>query len=133
MTPPMHRREQCEGEPCTFHNPSNHHMKDWPITVRYDRYGLAERLCPHGVGHPDIDSVNWLKGLYDSGVLFRIGVLDPPDPERAKEPNFDAYNIFTTHGCCGCCIPPMSAVDDCVPECTHDTSEEMEKGHWEND
>lgn len=100
---PMHKKEQCEGGICTFHNPSNHHMKDWPITVRYDRYGLAERKCSHGCGHPDPDSVTWLKELYDSGVFFRMGVLDVPDPKYAEKPDFDPYSIFTLHGCDFCC------------------------------
>lgn len=45
---------------CPIHKPSNHKMKDWPIVVRSST--LLERTCPHGVGHPDPDSVvymNW--------------------------------------------------------------------------
>jgi hypothetical protein len=29
-------------------------MKTWPLHWRYDR-GILERICPHGVGHPDPD------------------------------------------------------------------------------
>ncbi len=60
---------------CTIHNPSDHHMRDWPQNWRDERL-LMERICPHGVGHPDPDDVRLQAGL-DSG----------------------------THGCDGCCRP----------------------------
>lgn len=52
-------------------------MVKWPINIRYDRNCLVERVCKHGVGHPDPDSVAYLeeKGI-DDGV----------------------------HGCDGCCL-----------------------------
>jgi hypothetical protein len=49
-----HKKEKCEGEFCCIHNPSDHHMKDWPQLWRDDRK-MMERLCPHGTGHPDPD------------------------------------------------------------------------------
>jgi hypothetical protein len=61
-------------------------MKMWPINIRLDRYGaLAERLCPHGVGHPDPDSLAYLEILHGG------------------ECDFEAI-----HGCCsiGCCATP---------------------------
>lgn len=51
-----HEPSQCAGENCVIHNPSDHHMKDWPMVVRMDKSALVERTCPHGVGHPDPDS-----------------------------------------------------------------------------
>lgn len=63
MTPDdlFHRQQECEGQdrPCAIHSPS-HHMGEWNIVLRLD-YGwpLVERTCPHGVGHPDPDSVAW--------------------------------------------------------------------------
>jgi hypothetical protein len=50
----VHSEERCAGEVCVMHNPSDHHMRDWPYNWRDDR-GLMERICPHGVGHPDPD------------------------------------------------------------------------------
>ncbi len=51
----VHLPEKCAGSACVVHNPSNHHMRDWPLNWRDDR-GMMERICPHGVGHPDPDS-----------------------------------------------------------------------------
>jgi hypothetical protein len=63
----QHTRAACRasrkaGAPahCVIHNPSKHHMRDWPMILRSS--GLIERQCPHGVGHPDPDSaayMNW--------------------------------------------------------------------------
>jgi len=52
----VHPRSKCEGQVCTIHNPSDHYAKDWPQHFRLDR-GIMERMCPHGVGHPDPDDV----------------------------------------------------------------------------
>jgi len=72
-----HKKAECKGTFCCFHNPSKHHMNKWPMTVRYDRGGMTERLCKHGVGHPDPDSLAWMNrvGRDDDGI----------------------------HGCDGCC------------------------------
>lgn len=50
----VHSPDKCAGTYCPIHNPSNHHMKDWPQHWRADRR-IIERICPHGVGHPDPD------------------------------------------------------------------------------
>ena len=78
---PMHTKDDCKGY-CPFHKPSNHKMSSWPINVRYDRGGLTERICGHGIGHPDPDSLDWMNnvGRIDDGV----------------------------HGCDGCCGELMS-------------------------
>lgn len=72
-----HGPTQCEGFPCPFHNPSEHHMRSWPINVRLDRSALCERKCLHGIGHPDPDSVHYFEriGRYGTDI----------------------------HGCDGCC------------------------------
>jgi len=57
----VHSIEKCTGRPCPIHNPSDHHMKDWPQHYRVDR-GIIERTCEHGVGHPDPDDIN-AKGI----------------------------------------------------------------------
>ena len=49
-----HKKDQCMGERCTVHNLSKHHMRSWPQWWRGDR-GIMERICEHGVGHPDPD------------------------------------------------------------------------------
>lgn len=45
-------------------------MNTWTRVIRTDRNNLMERVCPHGVGHPDPDSLEWLSriGARDDGV-----------------------------------------------------------------
>jgi len=50
----VHSLGDCKGEYCTIHNMSDHHMRSWPQHWRGDR-GFMERICPHGIGHPDPD------------------------------------------------------------------------------
>ena len=71
-----HVRTTCLGADCTFHRPSDHGMRTWPMVWRSDRR-IVERTCPHGVGHPDPDSLDWMLMHGDDG----------------------------THGCDGCCLP----------------------------
>lgn len=70
----VHRPELCAGRPCPIHNMTLHHMRSYPQHWRGDR-GIMERICPHGIGHPDPD--DWLRNGTDPG----------------------------THGCDGCCMP----------------------------
>ena len=73
-----HSADKCAGRPCCLHNPSDHHMKDWPTVWRDDRY-LMERVCPeHGVGHPDPDHMAYVR----------------------TQPHLPSDGA---HGCCGCC------------------------------
>lgn len=72
-----HPQSQCEGEACCVHNPSDHHMHRWVQMWRED-IAIMERICPHGVGHPDPDDVDW----------------------RART----GRNDISTHGCDGCCL-----------------------------
>jgi hypothetical protein len=76
----VHNKEDCKGEYCCIHNPSDHHMKNWPLHWRADR-NLMERICPHGIGHPD-----------------------PDDLAFKKRCGSDMY-IESIHGCDGCCKP----------------------------
>lgn len=75
-----HGPDCCSGNRCCLHNPSDHHMTTWTLILRDDRNWLAERICEHGIGHPDPDSLAYIQstGIDDPGV----------------------------HGCCGCCRPP---------------------------
>ncbi len=50
----VHPMDSCVGEPCIIHNPTDHHMRHFKLHWREDRR-IFERICPHGVGHPDPD------------------------------------------------------------------------------
>lgn len=63
--------------PCPIHGPTQHHMVTWDL--RWNRLlRSVERVCRHGTGHPDPDS---LYGLRQKLEHFR-------------------------DGCCNCCRPP---------------------------
>lgn len=72
----VHEQWQCMKGYCTIHKPSDHRMRNFKQRWRNDR-ALMERVCEHGVGHPDPDEL----GLDESGR----GV----------------------HGCDGCCLEVM--------------------------
>lgn len=78
-----HPASVCAGEHCAIHDPSDHHMRAWPLVYRADRSPLIERLCSHGVGHPDPDSLDYLADI------------DPTD-----------RGAWGVHGCDGCCAAP---------------------------
>ena len=71
----VHSKDTCLGEYCTIHNRSQHIMRIFPQSYRFDK-GLMERICPHGVGHPDPDDIMLIK-----------------------------YEYLAIHGCDGCCMP----------------------------
>lgn len=73
----IHSKAICMGEGCPVHKPSDHHMKEWKLNWRQDRR-IMERICEHGVGHPDPDD-----------AAFRNIMYGDKD---------------TTHGCDGCCV-----------------------------
>lgn len=52
----IHSPDACAREHCTIHNPSKHSMSELPQVWRSDR-GYMERICPHGIGHPDPDEI----------------------------------------------------------------------------
>lgn len=72
----IHAKSVCAGF-CPFHNPSNHPLKDAPIHIRGDKMMLVERICEHGIGHDDPDSVAY---FHSKGEMWA-----------------------GTHGCDGCC------------------------------
>ena len=49
-----HDEASCHETYCTLHNRSNHSMRSFPQEWRGDIL-LMERICPHGIGHPDPD------------------------------------------------------------------------------
>ena len=75
----LHAATRCVPAPCPFHNPTAHKMIAWPIVIRETL--LVERQCPHGIGHPDPDSIAW---------------MDREGPPGAK-------GSWGVHGCDGCC------------------------------
>jgi hypothetical protein len=76
----LHPETACKGEFCTIHNPSDHPLKDAPAQLRADRAPLMERRCPHGIGHPDPDSLAFIERVW---------------PGRSEYEG--------VHGCDGCC------------------------------
>lgn len=52
----VHEPNQCIGDYCTIHRPSAHSMAGFPQRWRQDRH-MMERICPHGIGHPDPDDI----------------------------------------------------------------------------
>lgn len=79
----VHDPEECQGRGCAIHHPSDHHMVTWrlnwrgrdPLSIKPPHF---ERICPHGIGHPDPDS-----SAYLASIGADVGV----------------------HGCDGCCAP----------------------------
>lgn len=77
----VHEQWECLGRYCTIHKQSDHKMRGMKQRWRMDR-ALMERVCSHGVGHPDPDEI----GLEESGR----GV----------------------HGCDGCCYVEKIELED---------------------
>lgn len=71
----VHSPYQC-GNPCAVHRKTDHNMRKFPQHFRSDT-GLMERTCPHGIGHPDPDSLPFF-----------------------TERGIEGMDI---HGCDGCC------------------------------
>jgi len=81
------------NQPCIIHNRNpvaRENVEGWPYLWRLDR-GFFERICPHGIGHPDPDYVAYLAATKHDGD--------------------------TVHGCDGCCyelsdVALIEAVED---------------------
>lgn len=74
----------CYQYGCSVHSPSTTHMSEWPMNWRTDR-AVMERICEHGVGHPDPDSAEF---------FIRRGM---------------AY--LNIHGCDFCCTAPGGVIE----------------------
>jgi hypothetical protein len=74
-----HPASECKGHYCSLHNPSDHPLAGCPLYWRSDRM-LMERVCEHGIGHPDPD---------DLDHRVRSGRWTGDDD---------------VHGCDGCCM-----------------------------
>lgn len=76
----VHREGDCRGDVCAIHKRSDHNMRSFPQHFRADR-ALMERICDHGVGHPDPDDLAFHEAEGDE--------------------------MAGVHGCDGCCNPEM--------------------------
>lgn len=72
----VHDKMQCQGRQCPVHNLTEHSMREFPQHFRFDN-GLMERICPHGIGHPDPDALPFFE---ERGMAY-----------------------MSVHGCDGCC------------------------------
>ena len=54
----IHAKDACAPGWCVVHNPMSTHMDGWRLFWRGDR-GIFERICPHGIGHPDPSQFAW--------------------------------------------------------------------------
>lgn len=155
-----HGSAECKGRHCCVHNPSEHHMRDWYQFYRTDT-GVMERVCSHGVGHPDPDQPwpkddpRWVHGCdgccsserelpKGDGCPIRI-VLDeptPPCPEISQEllddPNFQLLAVGNPniHSCpVDLYIGPDSEQDEeqrwCYADCVSYTLEELGDAAWQ--
>ena len=79
LTQVHYENELCQSQGCCIHNPTD---AKFPSLWREDR-ALMERVCTHGVGHPDRDHIGF--------------VLRTRGEEQAA--------VESVHGCCGgtCC------------------------------
>lgn len=74
-----HPKGDCGSDVCVVHNPSVNHMMGWKTYIRVDRDCLVERICPHDIGHPDIDSLRFFldRGNDSMGVHGCDRCCDP--------------------------------------------------------
>lgn len=73
----VHPESACDAqEACAIHKMTSHHMRHFPQHFRGDT-GVMERICNHGIGHPDPDGMHYWRARGDDWA----GV----------------------HGCDGCC------------------------------
>lgn len=70
-----HDPADCAGRPCTLHNRTDHHMRHWRQHWRSDRL-LMERICSHGVGHPDPDSFPGIDTVHGCDGCCALPKLD---------------------------------------------------------
>lgn len=66
----VHTVMRCAPEPCVLHNPTDHHMRDWPVSWHGDARVMG-RVCSHHVWHPDPDD-NFRERYRAHGGLLHI-------------------------------------------------------------
>jgi hypothetical protein len=83
----VHPRDKCSGGNCPIHNPSEHYLAEAPRHWVGSKM-LMERICEHGVHHPDPDALAHLARVYGAVTAAQAGVhtcdgccTRPPKPE----------------------------------------------------
>lgn len=106
----VHPPEMCEGRGCSIHHPSGHHMATWPLNWRDDT-GVMERICPHGIGHPDPDHMNYVRSLTPPHLCIEDFSEWADDGRGCIFPHLEWQGV---HGCDRCCTPSTDAVTEAV-------------------
>ena len=75
-----HDSTECALAYCCIHKPSGHPLASAPLRWQND-LRFMERVCAHGIGHPDPDSLDYINALF--GEM--------------------AAAFVSTHRCDGCC------------------------------
>ena len=79
----VHDETLCAHRHCVIHNPSDHHMRSWPLHWRDDR-GIFERIDAIGCGHPDPDQFGYWQETGQDGMAVH-GCTGLCDKERWNE------------------------------------------------
>lgn len=74
----VHSSKQCEGRNCVIHNNPSLHPLTMEPAVWNDEETAVERVCVHGVVHPDVDDLDYRKTV-------------------------GQYYVYLEHECDGCC------------------------------
>lgn len=85
---PIFIHATCTGF-CPFHKRSGHPLRSAPMAWR-ENLGRVDRVCPHGVIHPDTDSLGYLRKTH---LWDTISINDPQHREDCD-------------GCCGQDLSP---------------------------
>lgn len=83
------KNADCDAYGCCLHNPSDHSLREAPLVWRqagaFDiKPSHMERVCEHGVGHPDPDGLAFLR----------------------RNNALELVEALSVHGCDGCCGDP---------------------------
>lgn len=84
-----HPERRCEGGHCCIHNPSDHPLRDAPLSW-WPQLRSLRRVCTHGLNHPDPDD-----------FAFKVNI---------QSPNW-ILMLVGTHDCDGCCHWPTEDKD----------------------
>lgn len=79
----VHGADQCRLEHCCIHNPSDHPLKDRPLSWSQPIHTMF-RMCEHDLPHPDPDDLEYKAATLDFGLL-------------------EAITSTHIHHCDGCC------------------------------
>lgn len=93
----VHSPDLCQGRPCPIHNLTEHSMRSFPQHFRWDR-GVMERICSHGVGHPDPDDLPYQ-------IERETNRMQAQGPDGLPRGYYEsmAEDLVSIHGCDGCC------------------------------